>query len=202
MHSSCLTRLLVYGSAAQAPASGVARRERYSKEERMPSLSTEDHGRAPPRIAVPRDYNAAHDLVERNLRADRAAKVAFIDDRGSYTYGELAERVDRCANALVQLGIGREQRVLMCLHDGIDFPSAFLGAIKAGIVPVAGNTLLTAADYEYMLRDSRARALIVSAPLLPTFATILGRVPDVRHVIVSGAAVEAPHHSLADLMAA
>ena len=41
-------------------------------------------------------------------------------------------------------------------------------------MPVAGNTLLTTKDYDYMLRDSRARALIVSAPLLPTFAPLLG----------------------------
>src|SRR5579872_2656050 len=152
----------------------------------MPSLSTAEHRTSPPRIAIPRDYNAAHDLIERNLAAGRAGKVAFIDDRGSYTYGELAERANRCANALVSLGLAREQRVLLCLHDTIDFPAMFLGAIKAGIVPVAGNTLLTASDYEYMLRDSRAPALFVSAPLVPTFAPLFGRLPDLKHVIVSG----------------
>ena len=89
-----------------------------------------------------------------------------------------------------------EQRVLLCLLDTIDFPSVFLGAIKAGIVPVAGNTLLTTKDYDYMLRDSRARALIVSAPLLPTFAPLLGKLPHLRHVIVSGG-VTRPFASLA-----
>ena len=52
-----------------------------------------------------------------------------------------------------------EERVLVCHLDTIDFPAVFLGAIKAGIVPIAANTLLTTADYDYMLRDSRARAL-------------------------------------------
>ena len=51
---------------------------------------------------------------------------------------------------------------MLCLHDSIDFPVAFLGAIKAGIVPVAVNTLLTSKDYDYMLRDSRAQVLVVS----------------------------------------
>src|SRR4029450_11926493 len=115
----------------------------------MPSLSTADHRLTPPQVTIPRDYNAAHDLIERNLAAGRGSKVAYIDDGGSYSYGELAERVTRCASALVQLGIAREERVLLCLLDTIDFPSAFLGAIKAGIVPVAGNTVLTARDYEY-----------------------------------------------------
>jgi benzoate-CoA ligase len=133
----------------------------------MASLSFADHSTAPPRLEIPRDYNAAYDLIERNLRAGRAGKLAYVDDRGSYTYGDLAERVHRCANALVGLGLQIEQRVMLCMHDSIDWPVAFLGAIQAGIVPVAVNTLLTPADYDYMLRDSRARALIVSAALLP-----------------------------------
>jgi len=170
----------------------------------MPSLSTADHRSSPPRVEIPRDYNAAHDLVERNLAAGRADKIAYIDDAGAYTYGELAARVNRCANALAGLGLLPEQRVLLCHLDGIDFPALFLGAIKAGIVPIATNTLLTTNDYDYMLRDSRARALIVSAALLPAFAPLLGRHPHLAHVIVSGAGDEAaaPHHSLAGLTAA
>jgi benzoate-CoA ligase len=166
----------------------------------MPSLSTADHRTSPPRIEIPRDYNAAHDLIERNLRGGRAQKLAFIDDNGRYTYGDVALRVNRCANAFTGLGLRREQRVLLCLHDTIDFPSVFLGCIKAGIVPVAGNTLLTTADYEYMLRDSRAQALVVSAALLSVFAPILDKLPDLAHVIVSGDA-PAAHRSLATLMA-
>ncbi|MEO7156412.1 MAG: benzoate-CoA ligase family protein [Vicinamibacterales bacterium] len=157
----------------------------------MPSLSTADHHTRPHRIDIPSDYNAAHDLIERNLVAGRVGKTAYIDDQGAYTFGDLAERINRCANALTGLGILREQRVLLCLHDSIDFPTAFLGSIKAGIVPVAGNTLLTSADYEFMLRDSRASALIVSAPLLPIFAPLLGRLPALKHVIVSGAPPDA-----------
>jgi len=169
----------------------------------MPSLSTADHSTSPPRLDIPRDYNAAHDLVERNLRAGRAGKVAYIDDQGKYTYGELAERVNRCAAAFTGLGVQREQRILLCLLDTIDFPAAFLGAIRAGIVPVAGNTLLTTKDYEYMLRDSRAVALVVSAPLLPVFAPLFGTLPDLKHVIVSGPTGDAgaQHRSLAALTA-
>ena len=80
----------------------------------------------------PTGYNAAVDLIERNLIAGRGAKTAFIDDRGHYSYAELAQRVNRFANLLRRLGIHPEQRILLCLHDTIDFPTAFLGAIKAG----------------------------------------------------------------------
>ena len=170
----------------------------------MASLSSADHRVSPPRIEIPRDYNAAHDLIERNLAAGRTGKTAYIDDGGAYTFGDLAERVNRCANALIGLGLRPEERVLLCHHDTIDFPTVFLGAIKAGIVPVAANTLLTTNDYDYMLRDSRARALIVSSPLLPAFASLLGKHPHLRHVIVSGAvgdAETAGRHALATLIA-
>src|ERR1051326_7778384 len=164
-------------------------------------MTTASGGEAP-RVTVPREYNAAVDLIERNLKAGRADKVAFRDGQASLTYGALAERVDRCANALRQLGLEPEQRVLLVLLDTVDFPVAFLGAIKAGIVPVPVNTLLTTADYDFMLRDSRAHALIVSAPLLDPFPPILAQQPSLKHVIVSGGERAAGHHSLADLVAA
>jgi benzoate-CoA ligase len=131
-------------------------------------------------------YNAAVDLIERNLAA-RPNKIAYIDEQGSYSFSELARRVNRAANALTELGLPMESRVMVALLDTIDFPTVFLGAIKAGLVPIAVNTLLTASDFDFMLRDSRAQALIVSAPLLPVFKTILDSQPFVRQIVVSGA---------------
>ncbi|MDH5352759.1 MAG: AMP-binding protein, partial [Betaproteobacteria bacterium] len=125
-------------------------------------LSSADHSVTPPRIQAPRDYNAAWDLIERNLRAGRGAKVAFHDDAGALTFAQLAERVNRFGSGLLAMGLRMEDRVLIAMHDTADWPVAFLGAIRAGIVPVAVNTLLTSKDYEYMLSDSRAKALVVS----------------------------------------
>ena len=146
-----------------------------------------------------RQYNAAVDLVERNVTV-RPQKTAYIDDSGSYTYAQLAERVNRCAHALTGLGLTLETRVLFCLTDTIDFPCAFLGAIKAGLIPIAVNTLLTASDYDFMLRDSRAQALLVSEPLFPSFEQILDDQPFLKHVVVSGGTASG-YPRLADLMA-
>src|ERR1700730_5260101 len=146
----------------------------------------------PPTLRIPDRFNAAHDLLERNLRAGRASKIAYIDDAGSYTYGELAARVNRFAAALHGLGMHMEQRILLCLQDGIDFPTAFLGAIKAGIVPVPVNTLLASADYAYLLYDSRAHTLVLSEALLPQFLPILGQSPYLKHVLVAGCAAAPP----------
>jgi benzoate-CoA ligase len=152
------------------------------------SLTSADHTVSPPRIHIPREYNAAVDLVERNLAAGRADHVAFIDDAGRYTYRELSQRVNRCANAWRRLGLRMEDRVVLLLHDGIDFPVAFLGAIRAGLVPIPSNTLLTASEYEYVLADSRARAIVVSAPLLSLVEPLKAKLPHLEQVIVSGGA--------------
>ena len=106
-------------------------------------------------------YNAAVDLIERNSRRGRTRSPTSTSTAAT-AFTDLAERVNRCANALTGLGLALETRVMVCLLDTIDFPAVFLGAIKAGLVPVAVNTLLTGDDFDFMLRDSRAQALIVS----------------------------------------
>ena len=115
----------------------------------------------------PFPYNAADDLIARNLTAERANRIAFIEDTGSYSFAELATLVNRCANALRNAGIRREQRLVLALLDSIDFPTCFLGAIKAGIVPIPVSTMLQAADYCHVLADSDAAAAVVSEALLP-----------------------------------
>jgi benzoate-CoA ligase len=133
-------------------------------------------------------FNFAQWLIETN--ATRANKTACIDDHGSLTYGELTQRVQAFAGALLAAGLRREERVLLATHDCNDWPVAFLGAIYAGVVPVAVNTLLTIDDYAYMLTNCRAQAVITSGALL---ATVNGAIAvnaaasnnEVRTVIVS-----------------
>jgi benzoate-CoA ligase family protein len=136
--------------------------------------------------AIPRSYNFAADILARNLEAGRAGKPVYIDPRGTWTYGQLAERVDRFGHALRALGIRREERILLALLDTIDWPTAFLGAVKTGVVPIPVNTLMTEDDYRFMLADSRARVLVVSEALFPKFANLIAANPDLAHVIVSG----------------
>jgi len=166
----------------------------------VPSRSTADHSVSPPAVRIPRDYNAASDLIERSLAAGGAARLAYIDDAGQYTFAQLAERVDRFGSGLQAMGLEMEHRILIALTDTIDFPTAFLGAIKAGIIPVAVNTLLTPKDYEYMLSDSRAKALVVSEQLLPQFTPAIGKLPFLKQVIVSGGSARG-HSAFDDVLA-
>ncbi len=138
-----------------------------------------------PVVDIPRDYNAAHDFIDRHLDEGRADKIAVIDDRGSYTYADLAARVNRAGNMLRDCGIDAEQRVLICLFDGVDFLALFWGAIKIGAIPVPVNTLLTPDDYAYLLSDSRARTLVCEQALLDQFEPSFDQQPHLSVALVT-----------------
>src|SRR3984957_9096930 len=131
-------------------------------------------------------YNAVTWLLDRNVEEGRAEKLAFTDTVSELTYGELQQQSRRVANMLRRLGVRREERVAMIMLDTIDYPAVFLGAIRAGIVPVPLNTLLTSDQYAYVLADCRARVLFISEALLPVVKDMVGRMADLEHVVVAG----------------
>jgi len=134
--------------------------------------------------SCPAELNFAAYLA--TINAGRADKPAYIDDHGSITYGELAQRVAQFAGLLQKLGVRREERILLLMHDTVDWPVVFLGALHAGVVPVAVNTLLTPDDYAYMLEHSRSQAVFISAPLLGTLQSALDKARhEVKHIVVS-----------------
>ena len=135
---------------------------------------------------MPEGYNAAIDLLAPNLASDRGARTAVIDAFGQHSYSAIAERVDRFANAVLQAGVQPEQRIGLLMLDDADLVAAFLGALKAGVVPILLNTLLTPADYGYMLADSRARLLVVSPELQEKATAIDTDLPHLQRTLVTG----------------
>ena len=134
-----------------------------------------------------RPYNAVSDFVDAHIARGRANKVAFVDPDRSLTYGELQARSVRFANALRALGLEPEDRVALLLHDTVDYPAAFWGAIRAGSVALPLNTFLTVAQYAYILADSRAAALVAAAPLAQAVWPIIDRLPYLKTIILVGA---------------
>ena len=135
-------------------------------------------------LPPPARFNFAQHLI--TLNAARAGKTALIDDLGTLSYGELADQVQRCASGLVALGLRREDRVFLLMHDSSDWVVGFLGALYAGVVPVALNTLLTPEDYAFMLDNSRAQAALVSGALLPTLQAAMAQTPhELKTLVVS-----------------
>jgi benzoate-CoA ligase len=145
---------------------------------------------AEPKSNLPATFNFAQYLVDCNQNHPK--KIAFIDDSGQLTYGELANQLKTFAAALLAVGMRREERALLLMHDCNDWPVSFLGAMYAGIVPVAVNTLLTASDYAFMLQNSRAQLVVVSEALLPVLLSALEEAAktadghEVKTVVVNG----------------
>jgi acyl-coenzyme A synthetase/AMP-(fatty) acid ligase len=138
-------------------------------------------------LGVPAVFNAATHFVDRNVAEGRGAKVAIECGDARMTYDEVLAGVNRCGQALRAIGVRPEDRVLLLLHDGPEFVYSFFGAIKIGAVPVPLNTLWKPADYQYVIRDTRAEVLIVSAELLAGIEQIpAADRRGLREIIVAG----------------
>src|SRR6516225_5391125 len=137
-----------------------------------------------------RPYNAAAEFIDANVDRGLANKVAFTDDRRSLTYAELQDRSCRFASALRASGLRQESRIILICHDTVDYPIAFWGAVRAGVIPIPVNTLLTPEQYAYLFADSRAAATLVTAPLARSMLSIRPRLPDLRTVMVVGASAQ------------
>jgi len=156
-------------------------------------------------FTVRRAYNAAAEFVDANVARGLSDKVAFTDPERTLTYGALQADTCRFARGLAALGLQQESRVALLMLDTVDFPIAFWGAIRAGIVPIPLNTLLTPEQYAYMLEDSRAEAIVVSPALVKAVAPIVGKLTRLRRAIVPapdpGRLGTLETHSFADVLA-
>lgn len=129
--------------------------------------------------------NAAYLFVDRNVEQGRGGMPAIYYQDAVHTYADVLADVNRAGNALRELGVQQEQRVLMILPDCPEFVSTFFGAIKIGAVPVPVNTLLKPADYRYLLQDSRAVVCVASAAAARDIQAMRAELPHLRHLITA-----------------
>jgi benzoate-CoA ligase len=142
---------------------------------------------APTRRQEPRRdlYNATDDLLDGNLEQGRVERTALRTAAGNWTYGQVAAGANRVGNALLELGVDAEDRVLLVLPDSPEFATAFFGAIKVGAVPVPVSTNLSPDEYAALLDDSRARIAVVGEPALDAVRGARDAAV-VRHLVVVG----------------
>lgn len=124
--------------------------------------------------------------VDRNVEAGRGAKVAYVASDATLTYEQLCLQVNRMGHALRELGVRREQRVLLVLDDTTAFPIAFLGAMRIGAVPVPVSGRDTTDNLRYFVEDSYAEVVVCDAASVPTLRQALEG-HDVRYVARGGA---------------
>ena len=117
-------------------------------------------------------YNAAYDLLIRNIDKN-PKKIAFIDNNNSITYQELFHKIKAFSYSIKKYQINENDRIIICMHDSIEYPIVFLGLIWAGIIPICINTMLPQKDYEYMIEDSEAKGIITSPNLKDCFLSII-----------------------------
>src|SRR3989449_11414787 len=139
-----------------------------------------------PLTSIPDRFNAAAFFVDRQIVEGRAGRLALYHEDRVVTYGEIFESVNRVGNALLDLGVQMEDRVLLILLDRPEFVASFFGAMKLGAVPVPVNTLMRAADYRFFLDDSRAKVALVFEPLLAEESSPLVQAKHLKHVGVVG----------------
>jgi benzoate-CoA ligase len=135
-------------------------------------------------------YNAVTLFVDRHEQEGRGEKVAIYYENQQITYREVREKVNQAGNALKELNLGLEDRVLLLMVDCPEFVYTFFGAMKIGAVPIPTNTLLKPADYQYLLNDSRAKAAVVSEELLGNILEIRSNLKYLKHIIVVGKAAD------------
>jgi len=139
-----------------------------------------------PAVELSERFNAAAALVDIQIAKGRAHKPAILCGDRTVTYADLHQGVNRVGNLLKGLDVRMEERVAILAPDSPEFAFAFFGAMKIGAVALPLNTLLKPRDYEYLLNDSRARALVVHSSLLSSIADIRDRLIHLRHTIVAG----------------
>jgi benzoate-CoA ligase family protein len=135
---------------------------------------------------IPAEFNVTSYLLDRHLTEGRGNNIAIYYEDEKITYAQVAEGANRLGNALLNLGIERENRVLICLPDCPEWIMSALGAMKAGIVPVYLSTMATAQDYLYYINDSRAKAIIIDESIVPLILEVKDQIKYLKHIIVRG----------------
>jgi len=137
-------------------------------------------------VNIPEEFNLASFLLDRHLEQGYANKTAIYYEDKVITYAELAEMANRFGNALLNLGVEQENRVIISLPDCPEFIACYFGAMKIGAVVVPVSTMAMPSDYLYYLNDSRAKVLITNSELAPKISQVRNELRYLRHFIVVG----------------
>ncbi len=142
-------------------------------------------------LKYPENMNVAEELIDKAYEQFKDKEVFEVVkdeslgiESGSYSFKDIKELSNRVGNALLSLGLGVDDRLLMVVLDSVEFVISFLGAIKVGIIPIPVNTYLNPEDYLYFLEDSRAKALLVHAPILDKVLVYKDRTRFLKHILV------------------
>jgi acyl-coenzyme A synthetase/AMP-(fatty) acid ligase len=150
---------------------------------------------------IPSHFNIGVACSDKHLGTPQADNIAMIvedDVQGTsqITFKQLAKRTDQFAQLLRNLNVEVGDRVLIRLPNNLDYPTAFLGAMKRGGISVPTSTLLTAEEVAYLARDSGAKVLVTDKAAWPALQNHLSASPNLKHILLSGQGEIATHPTL------
>ena len=112
-------------------------------------------------VSFPERFNMADYFLYHNVEKGRENKTCLYFEDETFTYGDTARMSNRVGNALRELGVEIEDRVLIVLPDCPEFVWTWFGAARIGAVITMVNPLLPAEDYKYYLDYTRARVAVI-----------------------------------------
>jgi long-chain acyl-CoA synthetase len=115
-----------------------------------------------------------------------ADKVAFENMGVQMTFREVDE-LSTAFGAYLQkeLGMKKGDRIAIQMPNLLQFPVAFIGSLKAGLIVVNTNPLYTPREMEHQFKDSGATTILIVANFAKNLEEIIGKLPDTKHVIVT-----------------
>jgi benzoate-CoA ligase len=147
-------------------------------------------------ISFPERFNMADYFLYHNVEEGRENKTCLYFEDQTYTYGDTVSMSNRAGNALRELGVKIEDRVLIVLPDCPEFVWTWFGSARIGAVITMVNPLLPADDYKYYLDYTRARVAVIPQSLSEVFAAATTGARYLKTVLVSGENQEAVNPSL------
>ncbi|MGQ3091169.1 MAG: acyl-CoA synthetase [Methylophilus sp.] len=150
---------------------------------------------------IPELFNIGVACSDRHLGTAKADEIAMIVEDDSFgtstiTFAELATQTDKFAQVLRQLGVSAGDRILIRLPNSLDYPIAFLGAMKTGAISVPTSTLLTAEEIAYLARDSGAVVLVTDAAawagMSAKMQENIAQTPQLKHILLTQLSDELP----------
>ncbi|MCK5836645.1 MAG: benzoate-CoA ligase family protein [Desulfobacula sp.] len=135
---------------------------------------------------IPDQFNIASYMLDRHIKEGRGNRPAIYYKDQAITWSDVVAQANQVGNALLDLGVEQENRVMICLPDCPEFISSYYGIIKIGAVAVPVNTMALPKDYLYFLNDSRAKVLITTSDLAPVFSKISNELNYLKHFVVLG----------------
>ena len=137
-------------------------------------------------IDIPEQFNIVSHMLDRHLLEGRGDRPAIYFKDQVMTWAQVADLANRVGNALLDLGVEQENRVMICLPDCPEFISSYYGIIKTGAVAVPVSTMALPVDYRYFLNDSKAKVLITDEAMAPVIEQIRGELRYLKHIVVVG----------------